>query len=418
MREGNIYQEFLIPISKVFPQFKSLDASRAMFGRGNRRGLKKIESPVLFALLILVVFALVLFFGKNGDNESTLMPDLSSQRWSSFDSLVRLDPTVELRNGTDLIWQIPDSPKAVLFLAHGCSGRAANFWDRSPKCPDCVGLPEERLIVLHALARNFAVFAISSKGVCWSLGEERGVVKSMIRWWISEKKMDKLPIYAMGASSGGYFVSALAAEFQFRAIALMIAEGVYSHLDISKNYPATLFVHMPKDEKRNGKIERYLVVMRDKGIDVAEVKCMEFPLTPQFFANRIPGLSPNLSVKLFDVFQDKGFIDENGYMRDDGRVIPWKTAIEERNIFLPKKSLVNHIQEEMNLAFAYHEMTSLQSQEILDCWTRILQRQVLYVILPNTVEFQGLYDKLSNWIGCVVKLTCQCNRTSDHPVPN
>ncbi|XP_047939549.1 uncharacterized protein LOC125187080 isoform X1 [Salvia hispanica] len=345
--------------------------AKTMFGQGNRllkhsRGTKKIESPVFFALLILVILALVLFFGKNGDKSTLMMPDLDSQKWDRFDSLVRLNPTVESRNGTDLIWQIPDSPKGVLFLAHGCSGRAANFWDKSPKCPSCVGLPEERLIVLHALARKFAVFAISSKGECWSLGEERGIVKSMIRWWISEQKLDKLPVYAMGASSGGYFVSALAAEFQFQAIAVMIAEGVYSHLDITKKYPATLFVHMPKDEKRNRKIEKYLVVMREKGIDVAEIKCMEFPLTPQFFSNRIPGLSRNLSVKLFNVFQDKGFIDENGYMRDDGRVIPWKTAIEERNIFLPKKSLVNHIQEEMNLAFAYHEMTSLQSQEILD----------------------------------------------------
>lgn len=340
-----------------------------MFGRGNRllkqsRGTTKYQSPVIFALLILVVVALVLFFGKNGD-KSSLMADLDNQKWNIFDSLVRLDPSVALRNGTDLIWQIPDSPKAVLFLAHGCSGRAANFWDKSPECPNCVGLPEERLIVLHALARKFAVLAISSKGQCWSLGEERWIVKSMIQWWISEQRLDMLPIFAMGASSGGYFVSALAAELQFRSIALMIAEGVYSHLDITKNYPATLFVHMPKDEKRWRKIEKYLVLMRNKGIDVAEVKCMEFPLTPQIFANRIPGLSPALSVKLFNVFQDKGFIDENGYMRDDGRAIPWKTAIEEKNIFLPDKSFVNHIQEEMNLAFAYHEMTSLQSQEIL-----------------------------------------------------
>lgn len=341
----------------------------AMFGRGNgllkqSRGTKKIQSPAVFAFLILVIVALVVFFGKNGD-KSTLMPDLDSQKWNSFDSLVRLNPSVELRNETDLIWQIPDSPKAILFLAHGCSGRAANFWDKSPNCPNCVGLPEERLIVLGALARNFAVLAISSKRACWSLGEERWLVKSMIQRWISEQKLDELPIFAMGASSGGYFVSALAAEFQFKGIALMIAEGVYSHLDITKNYPATLFVHMPKDEKRKRKIEKYLVMMRGKGIDVAEVKCVEFPLTPEFFANRIPGLSPTLSAKLFTVFQDKGFIDENGYMRDDGRAIPWKTAIEERNIFLPDKSLVNHIQEEMNLAFAYHEMTSLQSQEIL-----------------------------------------------------
>ncbi|KAK6134366.1 hypothetical protein DH2020_031886 [Rehmannia glutinosa] len=261
------------------------------------------------------------------------MSDLVNQKWNSFDPVVRLDPTVEFRNGTDLVWQIPDSPKAVLFLAHGCSGRAVNFWDKSPNCPNCVGLPEERLIVLHALARKFAVLAVSSKGICWSLGEERWIVKDMIRWWIAKQKLQKLPVFALGASSGGYFVSVLATGLQFRGIALMIAEGVYSHLDITKDYPSTLFVHMPKDENRKRKIEKYLVAMNEKGIDVAE---------------------------------EKGFIDRNSYMRDDGRAIPWKTAIEERNILLPDKSLVNHIQEEMNLAFAYHEMTSLQSQQIFD----------------------------------------------------
>ncbi|KAK4398186.1 hypothetical protein Sango_1294100 [Sesamum angolense] len=326
---------------------------------------KKCSVSSFVYVLILVLVALLLLLGKNG-HKSSLMSDLVNEKWNGFDSLVGLDPTVEFRNGTDLIWQIPNSPKAVLFLAHGCNGRAVNFWDKSPNCPNCVGLPEERLIVLHALARKFAVLAVSSKGICWSLGEERWIVKDIIQWWITKQKVDKLPIFALGASSGGYFVSVLAAELPFRGIALMIAEGVYSHLDITKDYPPTLFVHMPKDETRNRRIEKYLIVMREKGIDVAEIKCTEFPLTSQFFANRIPGLDLNLSVKLFDVFQEKGFIDKNGYMRDDGRAIPWKTALEERNILLPEKSLINHIQEEMNLAFAYHEMTSLQSEQILD----------------------------------------------------
>ncbi|KAK6157505.1 hypothetical protein DH2020_011753 [Rehmannia glutinosa] len=349
--------------------FTSFKKDTSMFARGNSlkqsRNTRNAQFPVLFTCLILLMVALILLFGKNGDPSSS-MSDLVNQKWNSFDPVVRLDPTVEFRNGTDLVWQIPDSPKAVLFLAHGCSGRAVNFWDKSPNCPNCVGLPEERLIVLHALARKFAVLAVSSKGICWSLGEERWIVKDMIRWWIAKQKLQKLPVFALGASSGGYFVSVLATGLQFRGIALMIAEGVYSHLDITKDYPSTLFVHMPKDENRKRKIEKYLVAMNEKGIDVAEVKCMEFPLTPQLFANRIPGLDLTLSEKLFNVFQEKGFIDRNGYMRDDGRAIPWKTAIEERNILLPDKSLVNHIQEEMNLAFAYHEMTSLQSQQIFD----------------------------------------------------
>ncbi|KAL8058571.1 hypothetical protein ABFX02_03G027100 [Erythranthe guttata] len=123
-----------------------------MFGRGKRllkqsRSARNIRFPALFTLLILIMVALVLLFGKN-DDRSRLMSDLENQKWNSFDSLVQLNPTVELRNGTDLIWQIPDLPKAVLFLAHGCNGRALNFWDKSRNCPNCVGLPEERLIVL------------------------------------------------------------------------------------------------------------------------------------------------------------------------------------------------------------------------------------------------------------------------------
>ncbi|KAL0362504.1 UNVERIFIED_CONTAM: hypothetical protein Scaly_1205600 [Sesamum calycinum] len=242
------------------------------------RNTRNVQFPVLFMFLILVLVALLLILGKNG-HKSSLMSDLVDEKWNGFDSLVGLDPTVEFRNGTDLIWQIPDSPKAVLFLAHGCNGRAVNFWDKSPNCPNCVGLPEERLIVLHALARKFAVLAVSSKGICWSLGEERWIVKDIIQWWITKQKVDKLPIFAL--------------------------------------------VPHPVD-------------------------------------------TLSLSLRQSCHSEEKGFIDKNGYMRDDGRAIPWKTALEERNILLPEKSLINHIQEEMNLAFAYHEMTSLQSEQILD----------------------------------------------------
>lgn len=341
----------------------------AMFRRGKRL-LKQSSStsnarlPFLVALLLLVMVALALF--GNRAEKSSSMSEILNQKWKSFDSVVRLDPTVEFRNGTDFIWQIPNSPKAVLFLAHGCNGRAANFWDKTTKCSNCVGLPEERLIVMHALARKFAVLAISSAGRCWSLGDERRIVKDIIESWVVKQNLEKLPLFALGASSGGYFVSVLATYMRFRGITLMIAEGVLGHMEITKDYPPILFVHMPKDENRRRRIEKYLIVLKEKGVDVSEIKCMEFPLTPDLFANRITGLGLTLSRKLFNLFKEKGFIDKNGYMRDDGRKIPWKTVIEERNILLPDKSMVNHIQEEMNLAFAYHEMTSLQSQQIFD----------------------------------------------------
>ncbi|PWA61391.1 hypothetical protein CTI12_AA373260 [Artemisia annua] len=67
--------------------------------------------------------------------------------------------------------------------------------------------------------------------------------------------------------------------------------------------------------------------------DVSEVKCKEFPLTPSFLAERVPGLG-------------------------------MKEAMSERKISLQNKLMVNYIQEELNLAYAYHEMTSFQNEQI------------------------------------------------------
>ncbi|XP_038684012.1 uncharacterized protein LOC119984234 isoform X2 [Tripterygium wilfordii] len=281
-----------------------------------------------------------------------------------FDSPMQFNPSVEFRNGTDLIWQIPDSPKALLFVAHGCNGRAVNFWDRSPSCPKCIGLPEERLLVLNALSRKFAVVTVSSAGRCWTYGKELSIVRDIIRWWVAKNKLERLPLVALGASSGGSFVSVLATILQFSCITLMIAEGMFDQMDITKDYPPTLFVHMPKDLYRQQKISEYRKVLRNKGIDVAEVECIQFPLTPSFLAERIPGLDRTASAQLFELFRDKGFVDENGYMKKDGRATRWKDSLRKSKNQLLDTSLFHHVQEELNLAFAYHEMTSLQSEQI------------------------------------------------------
>lgn len=243
----------------------------------NRRLQVVVGCAALFPLL------LVYQFWNKAEPPRFTSSNLQTQKWNSFDSVVQMRPTTELRNGTDVIWQIPDSPKAVLFLAHGCDGKAVNFWDKSPECPNCVGLPEERLIALHALARRFAVVSVSSKGRCWSFGDEVAIVKDVVNWWVEKQRLEKLPLVALGASSGGYFVSVLAEKVEFSSIAIMIAEGKFDLIDVRENYPPTLFVHMPKDVPRRIMITQYMAVLRSKGVHVSELQCKEFPLSPEFF---------------------------------------------------------------------------------------------------------------------------------------
>ncbi|ERN20474.1 uncharacterized protein LOC18448890 [Amborella trichopoda] len=321
--------------------------------------------------LILVTTFIILLRTRPYSNHPFAFPKL---KWNSFRPFIQFSPSMEFMNGTDAIWQIPNSPKAILFIAHGCSGKAANFWDRSPGCPNCVGLPEERLLVLHALARKFAVLTISSTNVCWDLKRDRKIVKGILKWWIEKNKLEGLPLTALGASSGGYFISALATDVKFRSVVLMISEGVFEAMEIPRNYPPTLFVHMPKDRARVGRIAENMEALRAKGIDVGELKCMEFPLTPRLLSDRIPGLDQTTSIAIFEIFKEKGIVNDDGYMRNDGRKIDWKESLKERDVLSDKYEWSSHIQEELNLAFGYHEMTSLQSEQILNWFESHLSR--------------------------------------------
>ncbi|WOL12394.1 hypothetical protein Cni_G21161 [Canna indica] len=328
--------------------------SKLFYGAGKWRAIA-LASVVLITITYVVI----------NREKSNPASGLINPKKASFQSSIQFRPSLELLNGTDVIWQIPNSPKAALFIAHGCGVRAANFWDNYPGCLNCTGLPEERIFVLRALERKFAVLTISSLDRCWSFEETKNV-KWIIKWWIVTNELGRLPIVAMGASSGGYFVSALAAEMRFSSITVMIAEGMFQSMGVPKDYPPTLFVHMPKDQFSMKKIQFSMRVLRQNGVPVKEIRCMQFPLYPDLFSDRIPGLNHTVSSKLYDIFSHKRFIDGNGYMKHDGRQTQWKEAVIQRNIIPENYQLLNHIEEELNLAFAYHEMTSFQADEILD----------------------------------------------------
>jgi len=51
--------------------------------------------------------------------------------------------------------------KGVAFYAHGCSHTAFDFWPKSAQCQQCVGLPEDKRLTRAALARGYAVIAVT-----------------------------------------------------------------------------------------------------------------------------------------------------------------------------------------------------------------------------------------------------------------
>ncbi|PVH65885.1 hypothetical protein PAHAL_1G097700 [Panicum hallii] len=292
---------------------------------------------------------------------------------------VRLDARVTRRSGNEVLWQLPhpSTPlRASLFAAPGCTIRATDFFDASPGCPRCAGLPEERRFTRAALSRGYAVLAVSSRAECWSLdagggeeGSELAAVESIIKWWTTEEfpQLAGLPIVGIGASSGGYFLSALAARVRFSSVVVMIAEGVYGAMaDIPAGYPPALFVHMPKDAERAGLVADSLGKLKAKRVDVREIRCDEFAVSAEFLAERVPGLTRAVADALVDVLRRKLFVDEKGFLKKDGRSTPWKKAAEEAKVLPEGFNLERHVNEELNVAYAYHEFTSLKNTEIFE----------------------------------------------------
>lgn len=279
-----------------------------------------------------------------------------------------LNPKFEVLNNTEYVYQIPARPKAVLFLAHGCSCKATFFWDKHPQCEKCSGVPEERTLVIKALQSSYAVIAVSSSGVCWSQNADSKNTEHVLHNWIDQHSLVDLPILGLGASSGGYFLSRFARSFKFDAIVLMIAEGRF-HSKLNSSYPPVLFVHMPKDEIRAEKIWHIMLVLRRAGIRVDEIQCMELSITDNFFAARIPYIDLVTSLEIRKVLVKNGCLDRKGYMKLDGRQADFESALKNQEKFSVLSRVgdnwEHHIREELNLAYAYHEFTSIYSGKIL-----------------------------------------------------
>ncbi len=83
--------------------------------------------------------------------------------WQYYEALfpsAKMVPTIRQMRGRrgehEVLWQVPPSPRGTLFIAHGCSHAAHDWWPASPACPHCLGLPEEMAQTQQALARGYA----------------------------------------------------------------------------------------------------------------------------------------------------------------------------------------------------------------------------------------------------------------------
>jgi len=280
--------------------------------------------------------------------------------------------------GTEVLWQRPPHPKAALFLAHGCSHSATDWWEKSEYCPDCIGLPEEMAIVKAALGRGYLPIAVSSQdrhfSRCWTEDDERPV-KHVIREVLSREGLQRLPLFALGASSGGSFLPVLAQGLNFTGLCIQI---MATHPDLlSASFPPTVFVHMQRDWYTARRIHSNVKKLKQQEMPVREYQQSPLPLSARFFSDRIPSLAPALSQRIFAALTKADYLTETGELHTDPRRSEWRQVLQGA---IPELKDVNleadesSISEVMNVAWASHEITSEFIAQTLRFFDLILHR--------------------------------------------
>jgi len=330
-----------------------------------------------------------------------------------------LKPTYEtLGKDAEVVWQKPaGAVKGVLLVFHGCSHSATDWWPKSAACPKCIGLPEEVNITRVALHRGYALVALSSAArnshKCWHASaplhhpqdtKDVANAKAIVSTLLPREGLDKVPLYGMGASSGGAFVLVAAmGSVKFAALCSQImaapeqllgdylahcegaakakAEGkphtAQAGLegDTKREYhpfPPTLFVHMPRDGYTATLVRENVQTLKDKGVAAKEIAVSATPLTPTYLAETCrPEISVEQSQAIFEEFKAKGLIDAKGELTQDPRAANWRDVITQSktipgNLHIRMQPDASGISEELNLLWAGHEIISTTTHDMLD----------------------------------------------------
>ncbi|KAA8496894.1 hypothetical protein FVE85_0623 [Porphyridium purpureum] len=299
--------------------------------------------------------------------------------------------------GSDVVYRLPSTEaRAVLFLAHGCSHWAFDFGRKSDACPRCVGLPAELKIVDDALKFGFVPVAISSlagRRGCWSLDDGAKIAQRLTDFMNSvEPKLKGLPLFALGASSGGAFVRELPLYTKLSGLCLMISglppgviEKVEAQLPSGTSYPPTFELYMRKPPFSGDGVE----ALTARNISAKAIEAHKIPVSVQFFIDRVEGMRASVAVKIVNELKKQSFIDVTGFVKQNPRKSQWREAVW---VAVPEAKELNDsliadlspISELLNIAYSEHEITAEFDREIFDFFDEILRKQ----------EVRGLSKKL------------------------
>jgi hypothetical protein len=185
-------------------------------------------------------------------------------------------------------------------------------------------------------------------------------------------KGKRLPLYGIGASSGGIFVTILHQLIPFQAMEIIVSPGNAKALTWAQEQSQIklriAFVYMPKDTRFAGFRQVSQQVQRLEGLAVRTFACEPKPVSAAWLSGSIDSLSLQHANEVVGHLIEMSIIDrETGFLlKHPGQA--W-SSIASEGLERFDDITIDSLKEAFNVAYGKHEMTREHIEEVWSFFT-------------------------------------------------
>lgn len=242
-------------------------------------------------------------------------------------------------------YQLPAGAVAgTLAVFPGCARGAAGFWPYHPTtAKEFTGFPEDVSRTKQALARGYAVLVLEPKdtrSLCWSGRVDLDPALEAIDAFLSAHGLHGKPLYVLGASSGGAVSLSMPLHVVYRKSRVRVS-GVIQEVSTNAaprvdpktgklnppNFPPVAWVVMSEPgEKANA--DKHAALLRRNRVPAGVAVSGPHKITPHYFSDRIPAITPAQSRQIAAGLLQIGQIDNKGTLLSDPKKSGWDRKLK------------------------------------------------------------------------------------------
>jgi hypothetical protein len=335
-----------------------------------RRPVRFFGTHLQILLAVVISLTVLLLFSGKGFGSTTSTSSGSSVSLQTHE-IPSLNPQAITMDNVEIFLQVPpQSPVGIVLLFHGCNHDGIHWFT----------LPEERAILKFLLSQGYAAISFSSQdregSRCWdgsfpaSQNADAVRVSQAFPRVVEKALGDKgkhLPLYGIGASTGGTFVTILNQLIPFKGIEIMISPGNVKALKWAQGQsqikPRIAFVYMPRDTGLAGFHQISKHIQRLGGLDLRTFACKPKPVSATWLSGSIDSLSLQQANDVLEYLIEMSILDRRTGLLLKNPKQAWSWIASEAFEGFDKIT-IDSLKESFSVAYGKHELTREHIEEV------------------------------------------------------